>query len=86
MLHFRVDSYPYLQTLDYEGKTSHGQSWLLQKSVNYGRKKFYSIGPGSEVTDSDGRSSLFAAVKSFVTLGLGRKWLTVTNALAYLRL
>ncbi len=37
---------PYKQTLDKAGRASHGQySNLLQKFINYGRKKFYNIGP-----------------------------------------
>ncbi len=38
----------YLQILDKAAKACQGQqSSLLQKSVNYGRKKFYRIGPCS---------------------------------------
>ncbi len=43
--------WPYSQTLDYAGKTSQGQthSSLLQKSVNYGRLKFYDTGPSTDL-------------------------------------
>ncbi len=46
MLHYRVGSWPYPQTLNYAGKPSKDKlSSLLQTIVNYESKKFYNIGP-----------------------------------------
>ncbi len=39
---------PYPQTLDLAGKACQGQI-LIQKLLNYGRKKFYKIGPRSKL-------------------------------------
>ncbi len=46
-LHSRVGPWPYPQTLDQPGKglARDKHSSLLQKSVNYVRKKFYTTGP-----------------------------------------
>jgi len=43
VLHSRIGSWPYPQTLGSPARDKH--SSLLRKFVNYGRKKFYDIGP-----------------------------------------
>ncbi len=45
MLHSRIGSWPYPQTLDWGGKACQGQTpSLLLKGVTFRRKKFYNIG------------------------------------------
>ncbi len=49
MLHSRVGYQPYPQTLDLAGKPAKEKhSGLLQKLENYGREKFYYIGPWAQ--------------------------------------
>jgi hypothetical protein len=49
VLHPRVGSWPYPQTLDQAEKTYQVKhSSLLRKFQNYGQKKFYIIGPWSQ--------------------------------------
>jgi hypothetical protein len=51
-VHSRVGSWPHPQTLDLVEKACQGQKYtsLLRKSVNYGRKKFYSTVPSLTLT------------------------------------
>jgi hypothetical protein len=46
VLHSRVGSWPYSQTVDQAGRLARNKRFsLLGAFVNYGPKKFYNIGP-----------------------------------------